>query len=113
MGCLACTAALHLTTRFEVLSLAPAINYMSSQRHFRVFSAVAARAGVRGLWAVHDAAAAAGCDLHPYLVIGTASTTRVLEDSRALTGDGDDLNEVSNACAASFSCKREGNVPLL
>ena len=59
------------------------------------------RAGVRGLWAAHDAAAAAGRDLHPYLVISTAGTTRVLEDSRALTGDGDDLNEVSDKCALS------------
>ena len=62
------------------------------------------RAGVRGLWAVHDAAAVAGRDLHPYLVISTASTTRVLEDSRALTGDGDDLNEVSDTCVASYMC---------
>ena len=60
-------------------------------------------AGVRGLWAAHDAAAAAGRDLHPYLVISTASTTRVLEDSRALTGDGDDLNEVSDTCG-SIAC---------
>ena len=60
------------------------------------------RAGVQGLWAVHDAAAAAGRDLHPYLVISTAATTRVLEDSRALTGDGDDLNEVSDTCALSI-----------
>ena len=42
----------------------------------------------------------AGRDLHPYLVISTASTTRVLEDSRALTGDGDDLNEVSDTCGS-------------
>ena len=51
-----------------------------------------------GIWALHDAAAQGGPDLHTNLVVSTADGTRVLEDSKALTGEGDDLAEVSDMC---------------
>ena len=56
-----------------------------------------------GLWALHDAAAKAGPELHPTLVISTADVTRVLEDTKALSGEGDDLAEVTETYARSLS----------
>lgn len=65
-------------------------------------------AGVSGLWALHDSAAVAGPELHSNLVISTADGSRVLEDSKALTGEGDDLSEVSDKCALSAPAHTAG-----
>ena len=60
-------------------------------------------AGVTGIWALHDAAAKGGPELHTNLIVSTADGTRVLEDSKALNGEGDDLAEVSDMCVGPSS----------
>ena len=46
-------------------------------------------------------AAVGGAELHTNLLVSTKEVTRVLRDSRALAGAGEDLEEVSDKCALS------------
>lgn len=53
------------------------------------------------MWALYDAASKGSRDLHTNLVVSTADGTRVLEDSKALSGEGEDLAEVSDMCVCA------------